>query len=126
MAGIFVIGSKFKVFVDGIAVVAGTAKVNTRGASEQKLTTEGVFLAATTAMTTVDLNEPVFSASPIEIVELAQKLTATSGVLTLVDLVNGTTRSFTVMINDKSESWDSAKAAECDWTFNVGGEPIKA
>ena len=121
----FVISSKYKVFLSGLPIIAGTVRIRTSGSADQKATTDGVFVGATQSKTTIDIHTPVFAASPLDVQSVAQKLVATTGVLSIVDLVNGSTRTAYVMINDEDESWDPEKSAEQDWSLVVAGEIIK-
>ncbi len=126
MPGPFVVGSKFKCFLNGLEIVSGAVKISRKGVSDVKATTAGPVGGAMTGKTTITINMPIFSASPLEVADVAQALTSTPGLFNLVDLVNGTTRSANVMISDEDTSFDPEKLGEQDWTLNVLGEIIKA
>ena len=122
----FVIGTKAKAFLDGLEIISGAIKLSTKGAAADKTTFQGVMGGPAIATHEVTINTPVFAASPLDVLALAQKLTSVTGILTIVDGVNGTTRTMNVMVSDKDESFDPEKAAEQDWPLKVFGEPLVA
>jgi hypothetical protein len=127
MPGPFMIGSKYKCSLDGLVIASGSVTINDEGStSDVKITTEGAMGGPVEGKSTIDINTPVFSASPLDVLHVQQKLAATAGLFVLVDLVNGTTKSAWVLTGKKTTKFDPEKAGEVDWTLNVLGEIIEA
>ncbi len=121
----FVIGSTAKVFLDGLEILSGSVKISTKGSATTKKVFGVVLGGPATAETSISLNTPVFAASPLDVQQVAQELTQRAGIMTIVDVVNSTTRTANVMVSDKDESFDPEKAAEQDWELVVLGKMMQ-
>lgn len=122
----YVVGTKAKAFIDGVELISGTISFTQKGGAVSYKTFQGNMGGAAVPDETVSISTPKFSVSPLDVMNVAQRLTGASGLLTIQDIQNGDVYTCRVMLDGKSTRFDPSRAAECTWDMIVLGDSIQA
>jgi hypothetical protein len=125
MPGPFVVGGPIQAFVNGVKLISGIITFTNTGGANGMVTFDGEVFAPGVQTHRCSIKTPVFDASPMDVVKLAWEITATPGLLNIVDGVNGKTYNTNLYPNDDTTTWDPEKAAEQDWDVKCS-KPIPA